>query len=97
MVVRIRWKQPSLGIWRRAETSGSEMQEHAALLLAALLVPSALLAFTMAFWSIASDLHWTGDFFLSSGLFSHWQVWLCTAAVLLLVSRLLDRFARDER
>jgi hypothetical protein len=64
------------------------------LLLAALLTPSALLAFTMAFWIIASDLRWTGEFFLATGLFSHWQVWLCTAAILLLLSRLLDRAAR---
>src|ERR1700744_3693053 len=68
----------------------SDRQRQLILLLAALLASSALIAFTMAFWIIASDLKWTGEFFLTGGLFSHWQVWLCTAAVLLLMSRLLD-------
>lgn len=82
--------------WRESRSTNiqSSRQRRAVLLLAALLAPSALVAFTMAFWIIAADLRWTGEFFLTSGLFSHWQVWLCTAAVLLLLSRLLDRVAR---
>ena len=59
----------------------SDRQRQLILLLAALLAPSALIAFTMAFWIIASDLKWTGEFFLTGGLFSHWQVWLCTAGI----------------
>jgi hypothetical protein len=81
-------------LWRDASVAESSRQRRFVLLLAALLAPSALVAFTMAFWIIASDLRWTGEFFLTTGLFSHWQVWLCTAAILLLLSRLLDRAAR---
>jgi hypothetical protein len=88
MVVRIR-------LSKRTETQSFRL-EDAALATAALLTPSALLAFTMSFWILASDLRWTGDFFLSHGLFSHWQVWLCIAGVLLLLARLLDRFARVD-
>jgi hypothetical protein len=89
MVVRIRWQRFPI------VTSGRPRK--LVLLLAALLAPSALVAFTMAFWIVASDLRWTGEFFLTTGLFSHWQVWLCSAAVLLVVSRLLDRVARSTR
>jgi hypothetical protein len=67
--------------------------ETVALITAVLLTPSALLAFTMGLWIITSDLKWTREFFLPHGLFSHWQVWICTAGVLLLVARLLDRYA----
>jgi hypothetical protein len=85
MIIRIR-----LNKWQKFDAS---RLRTAALAMAALLTSFALLAFTMAAWIIASDLHWTADFFLSSGFFSHWQVWLCTAAALLLVARLLERFA----
>jgi hypothetical protein len=89
MVVRICWKNSPIVSPGR--------QRKVVLLLAALLAPSALVAFTMAFWIVASDLRWTGEFFLTTGLFSHWQVWLCSAAILLVISRLLDRVARSTR
>jgi hypothetical protein len=85
MVVRIRYARP------RPLPSSSWKQF--ALTTAALLTPCALVAFTMAFWIIASDMQWTGAFFLSTGLLARWQVWLCGAAVLLLLSRLLDRLS----
>ncbi len=66
--------------------------ETVALMTSVLLTPSALLAFTMGLWIITSELKWTREFFLPHGLFSHWQIWICTAGVLLLLSRLLDRF-----
>jgi hypothetical protein len=67
--------------------------ETVALIAAVMLTPSALVAFTMGLWIITSDLKWTREFFLPHGLFSHWQVWICTAGVLLLLARLLDRYA----
>jgi hypothetical protein len=89
MVVRVRWKPPDGG-------QRSNQHRQLALLLAALLTPSALIAFTLAFWIIASEMRWTGEFFVASGLLSHWQVWLCTAGVLLALSRLLDRYAQGQ-
>jgi hypothetical protein len=71
--------------------------ETLALMFAALLTPSALVAFTMGLWIITSDLKWTREFFVSQGLLSHWQVWICTAAVLLLLARVLDRFGAVEQ
>ena len=89
MVVRVRWRPPVLGEF-------VHRFREAALLMAALLTPSALLAFTLAFWILASEMRWTGGFFVPSGLLSHWQVWLCAAAVLLALSRALDHYARPE-
>jgi hypothetical protein len=89
MVVRVRLRPPVVG-------ELTYRSRKAALLAAALLTPSALIAFTLAFWIIAAQMRWTGDFFLPSGLLSHWQVWLCAAAVLLALSRLLDHYARPE-
>jgi len=77
-----------------------QRREHAprlrneALAVAALLTPSALLAFTIFFWNISSDLRWTTNFFVASGPFSHWQFWLAAAAALLLLARLLNRYAQ---
>jgi hypothetical protein len=68
--------------------------QNAALATASLLAPSSLVAFTVSFWGFAADLQWTGDFFISRGVFAHWQVWMAMAAVLLLISRLLDGYAQ---
>jgi hypothetical protein len=82
MLVRIRWEKPN-GL-------SSGFQETA-LATAALLTPSALIAFTMALWSIAADLHWLSEFFIARGPFSHWQVWLIVAGALILAARVLER------
>ncbi len=68
----------------------------AALATAALLAPSSLVAFTVSFWGFAADHEWTSGFFISRGLFAHWQVWMVAAAVLLLLSRLLNGYAEQE-
>jgi hypothetical protein len=87
MVVRIRWN---------SRPGGVSLVRTAALTMASLLMPSALIAFTLAFWRITADLHLTSDFFIASGLWSHWQVWLIGAAVLVVLARLLDRYARAD-
>jgi hypothetical protein len=66
----------------------------AALFLASLAAPCALAAFTMAFWRIAADLHWTGTFVIADGVFSHWQTWLASATILFLIIALLDRYGQ---
>jgi hypothetical protein len=79
-------------IRRKPKRSDSTRHNTFALACAALLMPAALLAFTLAFWGVAADLHWTGEFFISRGLFSHWQVWLFTSAVLVLGASALNRW-----
>jgi hypothetical protein len=44
-----------------------------------LLTPVALLAYVLAGWRLGADMNWTGAFFISAGLLSHWQVWLAVA------------------
>jgi hypothetical protein len=88
MLVRIRL---------RRHARGEDPQQSLALGLAALLTPSALIAFTISFWSIAAHLHWTTDFFVSSGVFSHWQAWLIAAAALFFTARMLNRYATREK
>jgi hypothetical protein len=84
MLVRIRVGWPKM--------LSTPQPHEVALAFASLLVPSALLAFTLALWNIAADLRWTSQFIVSAGLLSHWQVWFCMAAFLLAFARLLDRY-----
>jgi len=51
-------------------------------LLAALLSPASVIALVLAFWRLGADLNWTGEFAISTGLFSHWQVWMALAVAL---------------
>jgi len=48
-------------------------------LLQYLLTPIASVGYVLAGWRLGADLNWTGEFFISSGLLSHWQVWLALA------------------
>jgi TRAP-type C4-dicarboxylate transport system permease small subunit len=90
MVIRIRFgKGPKIGRTRRKG-------RRAALTLAALLTPAAVMALALGCWRIAADLNWTSSFAISSGLFSHWQVWLGAAAILQLCARFLNRYARER-
>src|ERR1035437_9767301 len=88
MVVRIRFgKGSKLGRKR-------QKNRRLALVLAALLPPSALAAAILALWSIAADLNWTGSFAISSGVFSHWQVWLGAAGALRTGAPTPDRYGQ---
>jgi hypothetical protein len=62
--------------------------------VAGLLTPAAVLAAALAIWGVAADMNWTGSFAISTGLFSHWQVWLGAAAVLQVCAHLLNRYAK---
>jgi hypothetical protein len=89
MVIRIRFGPgPKVAKGRRKN-------RRAALAVAALLTPAAASALVLGFWGIAADLSWTSSFAISSGLFSHWQVWLGGAAVLQSCSRILNRYGKD--
>src|SRR5436309_1042900 len=84
MLIRIRWRRSSV-----------RSRQEMALALAALLTPAALVAFTICFWSFAAELQWTNGFFVNSGLFSHWQVWLILAAGQLACARLLISYSQS--
>ncbi len=69
-----------------------DLQSQMALALAALFAPSALLAFTICFWSFAAELGLVGEFYVTAGIFSHWQIWLLTSLLLLVTARLLSSY-----
>lgn len=88
MLVRIRFSHgPRVGKKPRH-------RRRLAIGLAALLTPAAALAAVLGLWRLAADLDWTGSFAISSGFFSHWQVWLGTAVLLQFCAHVLNRYAK---
>ncbi len=66
-------------------------------LLSALLSPASVVALALAFWRLGADLNWTGEFAISSGLFSHWQVWMALAVGLQTWAAHLSKKQRNSR
>lgn len=60
---------------------------------AALLGPASLMAFALGCWRLGADLNLTGQFAISRGLFSHWQVWLALGAGMQVAATILSRYA----
>ncbi len=90
MVVRIRFgKGPKPGKTRRKN-------QRVALAAAVLLTPAALMALALGAWRVAADMKWAGAFAISSGFFSHWQVWIAAAVLLQASSHLLNRYGKSE-
>jgi len=75
-----------------AATRGFDKQ--LANVLVALLTPASVLALAFGLWRLGADLEWTGEFPISNGLFSHWQVWIALALSLKLTAPALRRNAR---
>jgi hypothetical protein len=70
--------------------------QHVALAMASLLTPAAVMACVLTLWRLAADLSFTGQFPITDGLFSHWQVWLTVAATLQFSAILLNRYGKVE-
>jgi hypothetical protein len=66
-----------------------------ALAVGSLLTPLAVMAAGLAVWRLGADLNWMGQFAITDGLFSHWQVWVAMAAILQLGATLLIRYGRS--
>jgi hypothetical protein len=90
MFVRIRFRSGPRTVRRRGGN------RRVASAITAFLTPAAAMAFALGCWGIAADLNWTSSFVIDSGVFSHWQVWLATAAGLQLCSRTLNRYGKSE-
>lgn len=67
------------------------MSQDALKLIAFALRPAALIALVCGIWRLGIDLGWTQDFFVSAGLFSHWQVWLALALAMITAASMLAR------
>jgi hypothetical protein len=70
--------------------------QHLALGLAALLTPVAVMAIVLALWRLSADLRAAGEFPISVGLFSHWQVWITGAAIIEFLAIILSRYGNAE-
>ena len=55
---------------------GARVVAPAALMAGGVLTLSAVTCLTLAAWRLTSDLGWTGEFAITEGLLSHWQVWM---------------------
>jgi hypothetical protein len=91
MIARIRLK----GGRRVQKTTGK--RQKVALAVAALLVPVCVVAWMLTLWRIGADLGITGGFGISSGILSHWQVWVGIASVLQVAVIALNRYGRSGR
>jgi hypothetical protein len=60
------------------------------------ITPFALTSYVMAFWRLGSDLNWLGEFFITTGLFSRWQVWLALAIAMQILANQLNRFGGQD-
>jgi len=56
-----------------------------------------MLALVFALWRVSADLGWTESFVISSGLFSHWQVWMALAIALKLTASTLQSPAQNAK
>jgi hypothetical protein len=54
------------------------------------------MACVLGFWRLAADLDWTSGFGITTGPFSHWQVWMVLAVIILLVALRLNRYGRGS-
>jgi len=88
MVVRIKLK------YEHAVRRTVAWNRHAALVASSLMTPIALMAWALGGWRLLADLKLAGEFAITSGFFSHWQVWIGLGIVLQFAAFLLHRFAR---
>ena len=88
MIVRIR-----LGRGRQVGKRPRRPRRFAAG-LAGLLTPAAVLTAVVGVWALAAELNLTGNFAISAGLFSHWEIWLGGALALQVCAQLLNRYAK---
>jgi hypothetical protein len=91
MVLRLRFRPGP------AVVPGRTKNQRLALAAASLLAPTALAAWMLAIWKIASDLKLAGPFGFGRGLLVHWQFWLGIALALTMVATKLNRFGRPAR
>jgi hypothetical protein len=73
-----------------------ETPQEVAPVLGYLMTPIALAAYVLGFWRLGADMGWMGEFFISRGLFSHWQVWLALGIAIQSIAAYLVRLGRTD-
>jgi hypothetical protein len=71
-------------------------QRRYAPVLGFLMTPFALTGYVLAFWRVGADLNWLGEFFITKGLLSRWQVWLAIAIATQLLANQLNRLGSSD-
>jgi hypothetical protein len=69
----------------RSEKAGALGRQLPSILVA-LLTPASLVVLAMGLWRVCTDLDWAGAFPITTGLFSHWQVWIALSIALKILS-----------
>lgn len=65
-------------------------------LVGQLMTPVALTGYLLAAWRLGADMNWLGEFFISKGLLSRWQVWLALAAATQAAANHIKRSGRTD-
>ncbi len=90
MVIRLRFSRgPKVAKQR-------DSNRQVALAMASLLTPAALMALALALWRLGTDLKIAGPFAITTGFFSHWQVWIGTSAALFISAAYLNRYGHSR-
>jgi hypothetical protein len=71
-----------------------EKDRKVALAVAALLTPVCVITWMFTAWRIGADLDMTSGFAISSGLLSHWQVWIAISVGVQFLVFSLNRYGR---
>jgi hypothetical protein len=87
MVVKIRFGRGPVVTSRKGKNS------RAANLAGSCLTLVSLGCASLGLWRLGTDLDWAGNFFISTGLLSHWQVWIGIAVATQYMSWRLVRYA----
>jgi hypothetical protein len=74
--------------------TNSAFRRQFANVLVSFLTPASMLALVFGLWRVSADLGWTESFVISSGLFSHWQVWMALAIALKMAASSLQAQTR---
>lgn len=65
--------------WEKTWKQTVATSAQAADVLVALVTPIAVVVLVFGLWRLSADMGWTGIFPISTGFFSHWQVWIALA------------------
>jgi hypothetical protein len=65
-----------------ARSASMLFDEQIAKVFVAFLTPASVVALVLGLWRFSADIGWTEAFLITSGFFSHWQVWIALAIAL---------------
>jgi hypothetical protein len=88
MVVRIRFPKGS----RVEQRAGKNA--HIAAMAGGIMTMASVACLMLAAWRLTADLNWTDEFFIRTGLLSHWQIWLALTIATSTASVRLWRYIR---